>query len=94
MQEQDNKQQSNQQHQQHQQDHQKKGKPLNTYARFSGIAIQMFAIIAVGTFIGYKLDEHYPNTHNLYTLAGSLLSVILSIVYIIRRIIAISKEDK
>ncbi|MCD2258211.1 AtpZ/AtpI family protein [Psychroserpens sp. XSD401] len=54
----------------------------------------MFAIIAVGTFIGYKLDEHYPNTHNLYTLAGSLLSVILSIVYIIRRIIAISKEDK
>jgi len=54
----------------------------------------MFAIIAAGTFIGYKLDEKYPNEHNLYTLAGSLSSVIISIIYIIRRIIAISKEDK
>lgn len=54
----------------------------------------MFAIIAVGTFIGYKLDERYPNQHNLYTLSGSLSSVIISIVYVIRRIIAMSKEDK
>ncbi|OUS01670.1 hypothetical protein A9Q86_07835 [Flavobacteriales bacterium 33_180_T64] len=80
--------------QQQQPDQQKKGKSSNTYTRFSGIAIQMFAIIAAGTFIGYKLDEKYPNEHNLYTLAGSLSSVIISIIYIIRRIIAISKEDK
>ena len=72
---------------------QKKGKSLNTYARFSGIAIQMFAIIAVGTYIGFKLDENYPNEHKLYTLAGSLSSVIISIIYIIKRIIAVSKDD-
>ncbi|MDG5491131.1 AtpZ/AtpI family protein [Psychroserpens sp. SPM9] len=72
---------------------QKKDKPFNTYARFSGIVIQMVAIIGIGTFIGYKLDEAYPNEHNLYTLAGSLSSVIISIVYIIRRIIAASKDD-
>ncbi|WP_299223646.1 AtpZ/AtpI family protein [uncultured Psychroserpens sp.] len=59
----------------------------------SGIAIQMFAIIAVGTFIGFKLDEKHPNTYNLYTLGCSLSAVIISIIYIIRRIIAISKED-
>lgn len=53
----------------------------------------MFAIIGVGTFIGYKLDGLYPNEHNLYTLAGSLSSVIISIVYVIRRIIAASKDD-
>jgi hypothetical protein len=53
----------------------------------------MFAIIAAGTFVGYKLDEKYPNQHNLYTLIGSLSSVIISIIYIIRRIIAISKEN-
>jgi len=29
----------------------------NSYARFSGVAIQMFAIIGIGTFIGVKLDE-------------------------------------
>ncbi len=66
----------------------------NSYARFSGIAIQMFAIIGLGTFIGVKLDERYPNEHNLYTLILSLLSVIMSIVYVIRRIIAGSKQDK
>ncbi|MGS2725660.1 AtpZ/AtpI family protein [Psychroserpens sp. BH13MA-6] len=75
-------------------ENQKRDKPLNTYARYSSIGIQMFAIIGVGTFIGYKLDEMYPNEHNLYTLAGSLSSVIISIIYIIRRIIAASKEDQ
>ncbi|WP_299121168.1 AtpZ/AtpI family protein [uncultured Winogradskyella sp.] len=67
---------------------------LNSYARFSGIAIQMFAIIGVGTFIGVKLDENYPNKHNLYTLVFALSSVIASIVYVIRRIIAASKDDQ
>ncbi|WP_045470698.1 AtpZ/AtpI family protein [Winogradskyella sp. PG-2] len=66
---------------------------LNSYARFSGIAIQMFAIIAVGTFAGLKLDKNYPNQHNLYTLILTLGSVIISIVYVIRRIIAVSKND-
>jgi len=65
---------------------------LNSYARFSGIAIQMVAIIAVGTYIGVKLDEKYPNKHNLYTLGFSLGAVIASIIYVIRRIIAASKE--
>lgn len=53
----------------------------------------MFAIIGVGTYAGVKLDEYYPNEHNLYTIILSLLSVVLSIVFVIRRIIAASKED-
>ena len=81
----------NQQQQENQKDPKKQ---LNSYAKYSSIAIQMFGIIAAGTFIGFKLDEKYPNEHNLYTLAGSLSAVIISIIYIIRRIIAISKEDK
>ncbi|WP_298550576.1 AtpZ/AtpI family protein [uncultured Algibacter sp.] len=73
---------------------QKLEKQLNTYARYSGLAVQMFAIIGVGTFIGYKLDENYPNKHNLFTLFATLSSVIISIIYIIRRIIATSKEEQ
>jgi hypothetical protein len=70
-------------------------KPLNSYARLSGIAFQMMSIIAVGTFIGIKLDEKYPNKYDGYTLGLSLTSVIVSLVYVIRRIIAASKkEDK
>ncbi|MBF8148981.1 AtpZ/AtpI family protein [Winogradskyella sp. F6397] len=63
---------------------------LNSYARYSSIAIQMVIIIGVGTFIGVKLDEYFPNEHKLYTLILSLSSVILSMVYVIRRIIASS----
>lgn len=65
---------------------------LNTYARFSSIAIQMFAIIGIGTYAGVKLDEVYPNKHNLYTMILSLISVVLSIIFVIRRIIAASKD--
>jgi hypothetical protein len=66
---------------------------LNTYAHFSGIAIQMFAIIGIGSYIGVKLDENYPNSHNIFTIVLSLGSVILSIVFVIRRIIAASKKS-
>ena len=67
---------------------------LNSYARFSSLGIQMFAIIGVGSYIGVKLDENYPNKHNLYTLIFALVSVIISMFYVIKRIIAISKEYK
>jgi F0F1-type ATP synthase assembly protein I len=53
----------------------------------------MIAIIGVGTFIGVKLDEKFPNNHNLYTLILTLGCVIISIVYVIRRIIAAAKDD-
>lgn len=53
----------------------------------------MFAIIGLGTFVGVKLDDRYPNKHNLYTVILSLLSVVLSIIFVIRRIIAASKDD-
>lgn len=68
-------------------------KQHNNYALFSGIAFQMFAIIGIGSYIGVKLDEHYPNKHNLYTITLSLSAVIIAIVSAIRRIISASKED-
>lgn len=66
---------------------------LNTYARFSSIALQMLVIIGVGTYIGLKLDEYFPNHYNAYTIILTLVSVILSMVYVIRRIIADSKDN-
>ena len=72
----------------------KQGKQLNNYALFSGIVIQMFAIIGIGTFLGVKLDEKFPNKNNLYTIIVSLTSVVFAIVFVIRRIIATSKDTK
>ncbi len=53
----------------------------------------MFVIIALGTYIGVKLDEKYPNKHDLFTVSFALGSVILAIVFVIRRILAASKDD-
>ncbi len=66
---------------------------LNSYARFSGIVLQMVAIICIGTFIGVKLDECYPNENDLYTLGFTFVFVIVSIIFVIRRIIAASKDN-
>lgn len=68
-------------------------KPLNKFARFSGIGFQMFAIIGFGTFIGFKLDEKYPNQKNLFTLGFSLSAVIISIAYVIRQITSATKDN-
>lgn len=73
----------------------KKNAPLknvNSYARFSGYAIQMFAIISVGTFIGVKLDEAYPNEYDGYTISLALAAVLISIFSVIRQIISHSKK--
>jgi len=68
--------------------------PLKQLALLSRIGIQMVAIIAVGTFIGVNLDEAYPNQNNLFTLILTLTSVVISIYYVIRRVISASKNDK
>ncbi|MCL8008087.1 AtpZ/AtpI family protein [Gelidibacter japonicus] len=71
----------------------KKDNPLNSYAKYSSIAIQMFAIIGIGSFIGVKIDDHYGNENNLWTIILSLTSTIVAVVFVIRRIIANSKDE-
>ncbi len=67
---------------------------LNSYAKYSSIAIQMFAIIGIGTYVGVKLDEKFPNKHQGFTITLSLLSVLLAIFFVIRRIISNSKKEE
>ena len=71
----------------------KKDNPLNSYAKYSSIAIQMFAIIGIGSFIGVKIDDHYGNENNLWTIILSLTSTIVAVVFVIRSIIANSKDE-
>ena len=73
---------------------QKPKKQLNNYAKFSGIAIQMFVIIGVGSYIGVQLDAKFPNSYNAYTISLALISVIMAIVFVIRRIISSSKDNE
>ncbi len=68
--------------------------PLNSaYAKYSGIGIQMFAIIGVGAFAGVKLDEYLGNDNNLYTIIFSLVAVFAAMFYVIRQILKMSKDE-
>lgn len=58
----------------------------------SGLAFQMAAIIALGTFLGISLDENFPNENNIFSLILTLFSVFFSLFYMIKRIIWISKN--
>ena len=55
-----------------------KKRPLNSYARYSGMGLQMLTIILIGIFGGYKLDG-WLHTKPLLIIILSLLSVILAI---------------
>lgn len=61
-------------------------KPLQDYAKFSGIAIQMLSVILLGTYGGVKLDEYFEIQSHLLTIIASLLSVALAIYIIVRKI--------
>ncbi|MDR1156016.1 MAG: AtpZ/AtpI family protein [Bacteroidales bacterium] len=48
---------------------------LNAYAKYSSLAVQMMAIIAAGTYGGFRLDRYLDRKFPLFTVVCSLLSV-------------------
>ncbi|CAN5326189.1 hypothetical protein BH10BAC1_BH10BAC1_10810 [soil metagenome] len=62
-------------------------KPLNNYAKYSGMAIQMIAIIVGGVFAGVYLDKWLALKFPIFTLVLTLLSVFLAMYYFIKDVI-------
>ena len=62
-------------------------KPLNVYVKYSGMAIQMAAIIVGGVLGGIELDKLLKLQFPAFTLSLTLLSVFLAIYYFIRDVI-------
>jgi len=60
-----------------------KKRELNSYARYSGMGFQMVAIILIGVFGGYKLDQFF-HTKPFIIIILSILSVFFSIYSITR----------
>ena len=71
-----------------------KPKQRNNYLRFSGIAIQMGAIIGLGAWGGSALDTHYHNTNKLFTIVLTLLAVAASLYLVIKEVINMSKDEE
>jgi F0F1-type ATP synthase assembly protein I len=59
---------------------------LSGYAKYTGVAFQMMAIIAASAFIGYKIDEYYDHRTQWVTAITSVLGVCLSIYQTIRQL--------
>jgi hypothetical protein len=70
----------------------KKTNSVNSYARYSGIAIQMLAIIGLGTYGGVKLDEYYPNKYHVYTLVCSLAAIAIAMYFVVKQVSNNSKN--
>jgi len=49
--------------------------PLESYARYSSLAFQMFAIIGLGIYGGVKLDQWLKIGFPVFTVLLSILSV-------------------
>ncbi len=62
------------------------GKGVNAYAKYTGLAFQMIAIIGVFSFAGYKIDEATHHTTKWVTAAMSLIGVFISLYFIIRSV--------
>ncbi len=65
----------------------KKKKYLNSYARYSSIAMQMLVIILLGIWGGVKLDGLVNFKFPLFTVLLSFISVGLAIYVVIRDLI-------
>jgi hypothetical protein len=62
----------------------KKNNPFESYARYSGMAIQMLAIIAAGSFGGVKIDKWLNIKFPVFTVILSLAGVTLAIWLLIK----------
>ena len=66
---------------------QKNKNKFDDFIRYSSLAFEMMAMIALGTYGGYKIDEWMDNEFKGFTLGLMVLSVIGSVVYATRKIL-------
>lgn len=59
---------------------------LNSYLTYSGLAIQMGALIALGAYGGKWLDAELDLVKPWFTLLGTLLGMALGLYLILRQV--------
>lgn len=65
----------------------KNKKRFDSFIKFSSLAFEMMAMIAVSTFLGFKIDQWMDNKFKWFTLLLMVFSVIGSVYYFIRKIL-------
>jgi ATP synthase protein I len=59
-------------------------KPLNAYAKYSSLGVQMALIIGGGCYGGFKLDEYYHNQTPIFTIILSLVSIAIAMYIVLK----------
>ncbi len=72
----------------------KKKSGISKFARFSGLGIQMGAIIAGFTWLGTFLDQKYAIKTPWWTIGLSLFGVMAGLYLVIKEVIKMGKEDE
>ncbi len=72
----------------------KKKSGISKFARFSGLGIQMGAIIAGFTWLGTFLDQKYATKTPWWTIGLSLFGVMAGLYLVIKEVIKMGKEDE
>lgn len=62
----------------------KEERPPKNFIRYSGMAMQMAAVILAGVFGGIKLDEYLELESPAFTITFSLLAVFVSMYLVIK----------
>ena len=66
----------------------KKGKgKFDEFIQYSSLGFEMLAIIVLGTWGGYKLDQWLNHDFKVFTFILMVVSVIISILYGIRSLL-------
>jgi F0F1-type ATP synthase assembly protein I len=66
---------------------QKNKNKFDAFIRYSSLAFEMMAMIALGTFLGYKIDQWMDNEFKGFTLGLMILSVVGAVFYSTRNIL-------
>ena len=67
---------------------------ISKFARFSGLGIQMGAIIAIFTWLGTYLDKKFASKTPWWTIGLSLFGVMAGLYLVIKEVIKMGKEDE
>lgn len=66
---------------------QKNKRRFDTFIRYSSLGFEMMGMIALGTFLGYKIDQAMDNSFRWATLILMIFSVVGSVVFTIRKLL-------
>lgn len=73
-------------------DKKKQGNQLKTVVALSGVAFQMAAITGLGAYIGYRLDQHYQNENDIYTIILTFIGFAIAMYFVLKQINSLTKD--